>query len=46
MNYEQALEYLRNLDLTPYQDPDLEAAIDRAISALCDCLELGFIGEE
>ena len=45
MHYKEALEYLLRLDLTPFPDPQLEQAIEAAISALRDCLDMGLTGE-
>ena len=45
MDYEQALEYFRELDPTLFKDPHLEVAINKAIDALEDCLEMGLTGE-
>ena len=45
MDYEQALAYLLKVDLVPVQDAEFEAAINKAIDALRDCLELGLTGE-
>jgi len=45
VDYEQALEYFRELDPTLLKDPHLEVAINEAIGALKDCLEMGLTGE-
>jgi len=46
MNYEQALDYLQELDTVPYSDQQFEDAINKAINALRDCLELGLTGDD
>jgi len=46
MNYEQALEYLQLIDTIPYSDQQFEDAINKAINALRDCLELGLTGDD
>ena len=46
MNYEQALEYLQLIDTVLYSDQQFEDAINKAINALRDCLELGLTGED
>ena len=46
MNYEQALEYLQELDTTLFRDSQLTAVIHKAEDALQDCLELGLTGED
>ena len=46
MNYEQALEYLQELDTVPYCDTRFTDAINKAKDALMDCLELGLTGED
>ena len=46
MNYEQALEYLQELDTVPYGDSQFTDAINKAKDALQDCLELGLSGED
>ena len=46
MNYEQALEYLNEIDTVPYRDTQFADAMDKAKDALHDCLELGLTGED
>ena len=46
MNYEQALEYLNEIDTVPYRDIKFTDAINKAKDALQDCLELGLTGED
>ena len=46
MNYEEALEYLQELDTVPYCDTKFTNAINKAKDALQDCLELGLSGED
>jgi len=46
MNYEQALEYLQELDTVPYCDAKFTDAINKAKDAIIDCLELGLTGED
>lgn len=46
MNYEEALEYLCVIDTVPYCDSQFADAINKAINALRDCLELGLTGED
>ena len=46
MNYEQALDYLREIDTIPYCDTKFTDAINKAKGALLDCLELGLTGED
>ena len=46
MNYEQALEYLQELDTTLFRDSKLTEVIHTAENALTDCLELGLTGED
>ena len=46
MTYEQALEYLQELDTVPYCDSQFTDAINKAQDALRDCLELGLSGED
>jgi len=45
VDYKEALEYLLSLDLCALCEPHLEVAVERAISALYDCLEMGLTGE-
>ena len=46
MNYEQALEYLQEIDTVPYCDIKFTDAINKAKDALQDCLELGLTGDD
>ncbi|MGB5926109.1 MAG: hypothetical protein WBH01_08500 [Dehalococcoidia bacterium] len=46
MNYEQALQYLRELDTTLFRDTQLTNVIHKAQDALHDCLELGLTGDD
>ena len=46
MNYEDALRYLQCIDTVVYQDQLFEEAVNKAINALRDCLELGLTGED
>ena len=46
MNYEQALEYLNEIDTVPYCDTKFTNAINKAKDGLTDCLELGLTGED
>ena len=46
MTYEQAFEYLQELDTVPYCDSQFTDAINKAQDALRDCLELGLSGED
>jgi hypothetical protein len=46
MNYEQALEYLQELDTVPYCDTKFTDAINKAKDGLTDCLELGLTGDD
>ena len=46
MNYEQALQYLQDLDTVPYCDTQFTDAINKAKDALQDCLELGLTGAD
>ena len=46
MTYEQALEYLQELDTVPYCDDQFTQAINKAKDALLDCLELGLTGDD
>ena len=46
MNYEEALEYLQLIDTVLYSDDKFEQAINKAIDALRDCLDLGLTGED
>jgi hypothetical protein len=45
VNYDQAFLYLLELDTTLFKDPHLEVAINKAIDALEDCLDMGLTGE-
>ena len=38
MDYEQALAYLLEVDLVPYQDLEFETAVNAAIDALRECV--------
>ena len=46
MNYEQALEYLQQIDTVPYCDTRFTDAINKAKDALVDCLEVGLTGDD
>jgi len=46
MNYEQALEYLQELDTVPYSDTKFTDAINKGKDALQDCLDLGITGDD
>jgi len=46
MNYDEALQFLHCIDTVVYQDQLFEEAINKAINALRDCLELGLTGED
>ena len=46
MNYEQALGHLQLIDTVLHQDEKFEQAINKAIEALRDCLELGLTGAD
>jgi hypothetical protein len=46
VNYEQALEYLQELDTVLFRDAKLTAVINKANEALRDCLEIGLSGED
>ena len=46
MNYEQALEYLNEIDTVPYCDTQFADAMDKAKDALQHCLDLGITGDD
>ena len=46
MNYEQALEYLQEIDTVPYRDIKFADAMDKAKDALQHCLDLGITGDD
>ena len=46
MNYQQALEYLQEIDTVPYCDTKFTDAINKAKAALQDCLEIGLTGDD
>lgn len=46
MNYEQALEYLQELDTTLFRDSKFTEVLHAAEDALRDCLELGLTGAQ
>jgi hypothetical protein len=46
MNYEQALQYLQEIDTVRYCDTQFTDAINKAKDALQDCLQLGLTGDD
>lgn len=46
MTYEEALQFLQCIDTVVYQDQLFEEAINKAIEAIRDCLELGLPGDD